>query len=428
MDSSRIPFVSRYWALGLLVLIAASYRLWIPTLWSADLGFPPVPMTGLPIWIHLGYRWIALPTLVMGCLLAAGVRGYSRSHLGWMLVGFTLIVGVVLDQHRLQPWVYQALLYSAWMVLLPGRIVIRSMQILTISIYLYSSIGKFDFQFVHTVGQDFLATAGRLFAADVSTWDETLRSRVVLVFPIAELATALMLILPRTRRIGGYAAITMHVSLLVWLSPLGMNHSLGVLAWNAILAGQAYLLFARPAIATKTQQPPDSQPHDSWRSVVAVVLLGSALALPLSERRDHIDDASLHWDHWLSWALYSPHNSRFHFEVHRSLCSEFPESWGGAVGDDIDADGWHQIDLGQLALEIRGVPMVPQARYQIGLALAIAQSHDIPTVGSSVRGVLRSSSRRLDGTRQEQWLMNLDAMRKRADAFWLLGNQNARER
>ena len=141
----------------------------------------------------------------------------------------------------------------------------------------------------------------------------------------------------------------------------------------------------------------------------------------MSERRDRIDDTAFHWDHWLSWALYSPHNSRFNLEVHRSLVAEFPESWNGAVGSDPDADGWHALDLGQLALDIRGIPIVPQARYQLGLAVAIAHSHDTREgVASSLRGVVRSSSGRLDGKRREQWLVNLDAMRKRAKEFWML--------
>lgn len=396
--------------------------------------FPPVPVADFPDAMHLAYSWIAVPTLAIGCLLASGFLTQSRIHFGWILIGFTLVVGVALDQHRLQPWVYQTLLYSAWMVLLPGRLAIRCMQILTISIYLYSSMGKFDYQFVHTVGQDFLATIGRLVGLDISTWDDTTRSRVVLAFPLAELATALLLIIPRTRRVGAYIAIVMHFSLIVLLSPLGMNHSLGVLAWNAVLAGQAYLLFIKSVVPPESQPAPDessaSESHhtpipqsNSWRSVVSVMLLGLALVLPLSERRDHIDDTSLHWDHWLSWALYSPHNSRFNLEVHRSLVSDFPDSWSGAVGDDTDADGWHPLDLGQLALDIRGVPIVPQARYQLGLAMAITQSHDTPGIESLVRGVLRSSSRRLDGTRREQWLMNLDAVRKRARGFWFLENR-----
>lgn len=437
-SSSRCQLISRYWALGLLGLIVASYRLWVPALWSDNTPLPPVPVSGFPSWFDLAYRWIGLPVLVIGCVLAIGFRGHSRSHIGWALVGCTLIAGVALDQHRLQPWVYQTLLYSAWLVLLPNRITIGLMQILTISIYFYSSIGKFDYQFVHTVGQDFLATAGMLFGLDITTWDETLRSRVVLVFPIAELTTALMLMLPRTRRWGGYVAIAMHVSLIFLLSPLGMNHSVGVLAWNAVLAGQAYLLFAKRSVATAKAPVPDDSNSDevnlasglnsrSWRSVVAFIILGLALALPLSERRDQVGDAALHWDHWLSWSLYSPHNSRFNLEVHRSLVSEFPESWRGAVREDIDADGWHPLDLGQLSLDVRGVPIVPQARYQLGLAVAIARSHGTREgVGSSLRGVLRFSSERLDGNRREEWLMNLKAMKKHADAFWLLEKQSER--
>jgi hypothetical protein len=443
-------------------------------------------MVGVPSWLPLAFSWVAMPMLILGCAFAMGVASNVRTHdqrtrFGWLLIGLTLLVGFVLDQHRLQPWAYQTALYSAWFVCLPKNVAVRCMRILTISIYVYSSIGKFDYQFTHTVGQDFLLTTGSLIGVDVGTWDGSLRHRIVLAFPLVELLAALLLIVPPARRLGGGLAMAMHVNLIVLLSPWGMNHSWGVLAWNAVLAGQAYLLFVIPLTvveptsdgATEPKQAGETESDDlrsrmslgrhPWRTAIAVGLLGLAVLLPLSERRDFKSASAWHWDHWLSWALYSPHNSRFQWEVHRSLTSNFPEAWGDAVGDDFDGDGWHEVDLGTLALTVRGVPVVPQARYQLGWALAIIESLKVPNeVGNEVgngirdgvgdgvdsrfgngtseeidqkkaasqdvanqfkngvRGVLRSSSRRRDGERSEQWLMNLADMQKASRAFWLL--------
>ena len=64
----------------------------------------------------------------------------------------------------------------------------------------------------------------------------------------------------------------------------------------------------------------------------------AALVLPLSER-------SGYWDHWLSWALYSPHNSRAEIQIHQSAVDQLPQIAATYLMPDDDADGRFLCDL-----------------------------------------------------------------------------------
>ncbi|WP_044302892.1 MauE/DoxX family redox-associated membrane protein [Rhodopirellula sallentina] len=417
----RAELVSRYWSGALALLLGVSYRLWLPGAWTQSEFYPAVPLFGVPSWLGTFVTVSLMPLLMVGCgvVFFSGRNGMLR-RTGWLAIAVMLLLGFATDQHRLQPWAYQSFLYACLFVLLPSSLWLTALRVLMISVYLYSSIGKFDFQFLHTVGQDFLGTVTRWTPVDISQWDHRTRLIAAGGFPAVELLLAILLVFPRTRRGGGVLAITMHFGLIVILSPWGMHHSLGVLCWNAVLAGQAYLLFVMPEHAKPdevhgTTQRDESMAGRSVRVMLASVIVLAAVVLPLTERRGRYDQANWRWDHWLSWALYSPHNSRVSVEVHRRVIAEMPLGLRDALRDGDDQDAWREFDLGALSLQARGVPVLPQARYQLKLAIAIAEqqgwSHEI-------RGVLRSCSDRWDGTREEEWMNQLDAMRNVVAKYW----------
>ncbi|MCM2371539.1 MauE/DoxX family redox-associated membrane protein [Aporhodopirellula aestuarii] len=413
--------MSRYWAASLALLIAASFRLWVPPEWTYTTFYPAVPFFAVPRWLISSVSWALIPLTIGSCgVVFFADRTPLFRRMGWLVIAVALAFGFVADQHRLQPWAYQSFLYACLFCLLSSRLTATAFRVLTISIYFYSSIGKFDFQFLHTVGQDFLSTVTSWIGIDVGQWGQRSRLFAAGVFPVAELTLALLLIVPRTRLIGGVMAIGMHLGLIVILSPWGMGHSPGVICWNAVLAGQAYWLFVYPqrhrSDATSDPRLPENEDIccRSLRVSLASVIVLAAVTLPMTERRGRYDRGDWHWDHWLSWALYSPHNSRVHVEVHRSTLDDLSPGLREFVAEDNEGDSWHELDLGQLSLKARGVPILPQARYQLKLAIAIAEqegwTHDI-------RGVLRSASDRWDGTRDERWMNRFDAMQEAAVQF-----------
>jgi hypothetical protein len=348
--------------------------------------------------------------IVIACLVILGRR---RPRWMWPIVAVSLAVSVMLDQHRLQPWVYQSFLYAVLFTLAPRsesgqstEATFRLLRLLTISVYVFSAAGKFDFQFLHTVGQDFLRAPLQWFGVDVSAWSVRTRLFAAACFPAFELCVALTLSWSRTRMLGVWMATAMHLGLLVVLSPLGLGHSPGVMVWNVVMAFQAWWLFAGPAPSADQVADPESR-SAGWLAWAIVVI---AWVMPVFER-------SGYWDHWMAWALYSPHSSRVSMQVHESAIDRLPEAWQKAVSEDDDSDRWHDLRLGSLSLAIRGVPVVPQARYQWALANQLIRQSKIE---NQVRGKVQSASDRWTGDRSEQWWTRPDEFQAAGEAFWLV--------
>ena len=161
----------------------------------------------------------------------------------------------VLDQHRLQPWAYQSMIYATLFASLPWPIARRWMTLLAISVYVYSGLGKLDYQFAHTVGQELIGVAARPFGGLPESISGQMRSVVALALPAAECLTGLCLIPRRLRPIAGSMLIAMHGVLIGLLGPWGLNHSWGVLIWNSLLIVQAWFLFIRPANDPRASGP-----------------------------------------------------------------------------------------------------------------------------------------------------------------------------
>ncbi|QDV41611.1 hypothetical protein Enr13x_14540 [Stieleria neptunia] len=395
---------ARVWATGLVVLILVTFPIWIPP-WGRDPGFPRVPWIAVPAaeWLVAAVESVALAVLVIG-LVAVVYRGADRRC--WWGVAAALAILIVLDQHRLQPWAYQSLLYAVLLAGMSWREGRRWVIAIAISIYFYSASGKFDYQFIHTVGHQMV----QALAAPIGGVGDATATRFALALPIGELAIAIALALPRTRRIGGVCAIAMHVTLIGLLGPWSLSHSLGVLAWNGLLAIQGALLFVvspRPMERSDLHEPPPAPRLLCWPIRLAVV---AALLLPLAER-------SGYWDHWTSWALYSPHNSRAEIQIHSSAIDRMPSDVFAFL-DDPDGDRWHDLDIGQWSLERRWVPIYPQARYQLDLAVRLAERHDL---GQAIRVKVKRVSDRWTGERQETFLIGASELKRQAARYWLGG-------
>ncbi|MDV6034333.1 MAG: hypothetical protein F9B45_30410 [Phycisphaera sp. RhM] len=404
MQSMAANRFARVWAIGLAVLILVTLPIWIPT-WGRDPGFPPVPWVAMPgaEWLVGAVETVALALLLVG-LAAAVYRGADRWC--WWGVAAALAVLIVLDQHRLQPWAYQSLLYSVLFAGMSWRDGRRWVIAIAISIYFYSASGKFDYQFVHTVGHQMVQT----LASPLGGVGDATATRLAFALPTGELAIAIALAFPRTRRIGGVCAIAMHVTLIGLLGPWSLSHSPGVLAWNGLLAIQAALLFVvspRSMERTDRQVPLPARAPLRWPIRLAVV---AALLLPLTER-------SGYWDHWTSWALYSPHNSRAEIQIHQSAIDRMPSDVAAYL-DDPDGDRWSDLDIGQWSLERRWVPVYPQARYQLDLAVQLAERHDLD---QAIRVKLKRVSDRWTGERHETFLIGASELKRQSETYWLGG-------
>ena len=414
----------RVWGAFLLLLVMLTYRLWfIPSTASAYLTIPLLSFLSPPGGVNV------LPSITLVLSLFWAIFLPNRRGWAWWFVAGSLTIAFLLDQHRLQPWAYQSVLYA---VIFASTDAKRGRQLiipLAASIYIYSAAGKFDYQFAHTVGQDFLRVIANPLGGIPADLDESVRVKLALLFPSTELIAGLGLLIPKTRRIAAVVLICMHLSLIVILGPWCLHHSRGVLIWNAMLIVQAAMLMIwRPSDFDPTsnsavmKNPADLQrPHltdvssDQFSSKrpariwLARCVVMFAIAAPLFER-------SGYWDHWTSWSLYSPHTSRVDIELHQSVIAELSPTITEHLSEDEDRDGWRRLAIESWSLASRSVPVYPQSRYQLIMAAEMATENGWD---DQIRVRLRGVADRWTGKRTDKRLLGGQQLSNALTEFWL---------
>jgi hypothetical protein len=427
----------RIWAATLLLLVSATYRLWIPSShWASDsvlstAKFPRLAMTSLPEMLMMGIDFAAFVALIASCIFIILRRDCVKSWWAMVVIAVALSALFICNQHRLQPWAYQGWLYAIVFAAASPKNARRLIVALTISIYAYSAMGKFDQQFLKTVGPSMV---GVLIApvGDGVKPNEHLRlwiERSVVLLPVAELLIAASLICVKTRRYGGIAAIAMHTCLLGILGPFGLGHSWGVLVWNVFLAVQSWLLFVHNSAHGDSEMKADASVGNSRLPEVqffAFAVIGVAVVMPVFERRPS-GEVYGYWDHWLSWSLYSPHTSRVDLEVHESALASLPAVVSNHIRPGGDSDGWVSVQIDRWSLAELSVPVYPQARFQLGVAneiakqlVAAAHKPGQANKRGAIRIKIRSVANRSTGSREEVWAVSSEGIEKQRQRFWLL--------
>lgn len=390
------------WGVCLLLLMLVTAPLWFGS--PRSNRFPVVGLVGdsseLPAWTG---NFLSIATVVC---VACAIMFPVRLRAAWWLVSASLAGGFLWDQHRLQPWAYQSAIYATVFASMQAERARRWLIPMASSLYLYSAAGKFDYQFAHTVGQDFLGFILRSLGSSLDQVELATRVKLAEIIPATEFLGGLSLLFDKTRRLGAAAVITMHAVLVIILSPVGLNHSTGVLVWNIALMVQAYLLFWRQPAA----EIPNDRPVRSHRgAALARLFVLVALIAPLSERYGY-------WDHWTSWSLYSPHTSRVEIEIHRSAVPLLGPSLSRFLEEDGDGDGWSRLSIEDWSLSSRKVPIYPQARYQLSLANQLAQRYQLDR---DIRARLRGRSDRWTGRRLQRLFLGKREISNGLQSFWL---------
>jgi len=400
------------------VLLSCTWPLWL-----GKQEFPVIPLFGC---LHQAPWWIDVACLVGLMLGLVGVTvswnaGLKRSV--WTLVALCGLALVSLDQHRLQPWFYQLIIVAILCGLSQASHARRGLIWIVISIYFYSALGKLDFEFLHTVGQQFWDGMWLLLGRAPREPTELAPVAWIALLPLAELLLAAGLAYPPTRRWAGALACIFHGLLMLLLGPWGLQHSRGVFFWNLQFAGQAWWLFVRPDSwgATKTVGAQVSAPPGSPFSRAAVDWpgwgnrLSSAMALlviglPAVERFGY-------WDHWPSWALYAPHSSRVEVWIASTRVDRLPDSLRQLMPQVSDeAALWRRVPLERWSLAETASPIYPQARFQLGIALALARVVDSQY---EIQAIVHGVANRWNGKRISSELEGTAAIeRAAANNYW----------
>ncbi|MDB5346067.1 MAG: hypothetical protein JWP89_4444 [Schlesneria sp.] len=366
-DAEHDPVVSslaRLLAIGVLALVGVTWKLWTP-----QTVFPQVPLVRLacdwPGWCD----WICLAALVTSAatLLCVGRWGLP-SRLASAGIAISLSGFFILDQHRLQPWAWQFFLLSALLSLADDTTVRQGWIWLTVSIYFWSAVSKFDYNFFQDQGpvlvEGFKHAIG--IRQTMNRWTESFDVWSVFVLAVGELSVAVLLSIRRTRLTGVCLAVLMHGALLVALGPLGLKHTWGVLLWNLFFAGQTWLLFR--VVSTPRSDEAGSRATQrvgliSCRSngVATGIILGAVL-WPILEPVDGCD-------HWLAWAVYSARAGQLEILI----TSDEPPPSSPVDYEQIlrTIDGvsgvYYRPNVSAWSLKELSVPIYPQYRFQVAV-------------------------------------------------------------
>jgi hypothetical protein len=374
-----------------LVMIGLSWPLWID-----DPGFPRIPfasgMPTLPPWVSgVVYGGI------VGTLAAAAFLRAWRPMLGINLP--LLTVAILQDQDRFQPWAYQSGVIGLVMACMSRARALRMARWYMIGLYFYSGLSKLDASFCRELGPTFLDAALGPFGISPRGWPGSILVPSVLAMPAFEIAVAMLLSRPATRRIGLVGAVAQHSALVLILGPWNLGHSAIVLVWNVALIVQDLLLFGPTAI------PSDPEPG-TILDRPAGALFWAAMILPAGERLGLCDA-------WPAHALYASHVERSDIYLHEDDLDGFPEAIRRCLGP-AGVTPWRRLDLTAWSREVRGTPPYPSGRVGNAVAEFLELRHAGPR---PVRLVQWGRASALDARRDRDESLGLGAIRRRADRY-----------
>ena len=385
-----------------VILIGLSWPLWLN-----PAGFPQVPVFSFLVDVPVG----ADRLISGGAFLAWGVAmlGGYRRRFGRVALAIAILSQVILmmlNQHRLQPWAYLAVLSGGLIVACPPRQTLSWMRALLVSVYIYSALGKFDYLFATSIGNQLLQTTLGFVGISTDAWNANLQIGLTLMLPLIELIAGLLLIFQRTRRFGVVLAVGLHLVLILVLGPFGMSQKPGVLVWNLQFCMMIPLLFwpLRESVAADSMEMPTIDRSIAWG---AKGLVAMAIALPLLEPWGL-------WDPWLSWGLYSTRAPRAELYFAENYANRLPASLQPYVSEDLYNGYLKKLHLDRWSLETLNVPLYPSDRFAMGVTTAVL---DKLRLDRGFVVVHSSAPDRWSGEREQKKLVKPDEISKRLQSY-----------
>lgn len=324
-------------------------------LWTGERIIPLVPVfTVSEPTIISSILFIAL-LLLLPCALLC-----PKPKSALFLVPVILCLLALLDQNRIQPWVYH---YGVTLLLLstyswkPNTIleqekILNVMRLMVAAMYFYSGLQKVNPVFVNAVFpfmvEPFIGNSHYFF----SVYAGSLVSCI-------EMFIGIGLLFRKTRSLAIAGAIAMLFFVLLTLGPLGNDWNTVVWPWNIVLTSLVLLLFLR--LETNAQEIITHIP----KTVVSTMVLVLFLVCPIFFFFNS-------WDAYPSFSLYSGQTATMQVSVPDKF--ELPPEFAPYTYTLIESR--KNIDVMQLAVSDIHVPLYPETRVYRAVADTICSTLD----------------------------------------------------
>ena len=378
-SSARLAALRAVISIALLSGILLSLNLWFPTTRT----FPRAPLIiALPQTIAPTVEY-----LLSGLLVAAlAALLFAKRPLKYLVAAIgSLILLVVLDQLRLQPWVYQDLLLLIVLALHNLRspdeqsrlLSLSSLQLIIAALYFWSGVQKLNYSFGHEVLPQLLAPLQNYLPLT-----QMQISLLGIGIALVEIFTGYGLLFKQTRKLCVWLALAMHGFVLVLLIAQGRNHV--VWAWNAALMLIIIILFRRSDAFIR-------QAFANWRASnrfgrAAQVLAISCAVLPASSFWGW-------WDMYLSGALYSGNTALAVVRVDGQTYEKLPETAKRQVFTT--KSGEQMLPVFEWSMAELNVPPYPEPRVYKQLTREICKWAEDK---SQIELIMKGSPAILDGS------------------------------
>jgi uncharacterized membrane protein YphA (DoxX/SURF4 family) len=287
---SRLYYLRLTIVIAYLSGMAHSHKLWI----GASRTFPTVPLIeGVGI-VTPPVEYLLSPLLIISLVASAISR---RSHRYLIAAAFLTVFLILLDQSRLQPWVYQYLIMLSALGWYSGYnpdsaapdYCLAVNQLVIAALYFWSGVQKLNWAFCHEVVPSLLEPYFERLAH---------LPAIGIGIAICEALIGVGLLVRKTRHVAVLSAISLHSLILILLISKGQNSIIWL--WNIGMIFMVVLLFRRTEInVRKRLLRLDGSNSMSHFAKVVLVLCG---VLP------GFSFIGL-WDSYLSAALYSGNTS-----------------------------------------------------------------------------------------------------------------------
>ena len=291
------------WVRGTLLLATLLGLIASAPVWLNTRTFPLLPIASwFPI---LPPPW---DKVLFGMMLAALVAAAWFYRVAVIIFLITSLAAYCGDQNRGQPWLY---MYWAMLLLtlLPTSAVLPACRVAFATVYLWGGIQKCNARFFDQVPAWFVSPAADwhlpAFLLDALRW-------AAASAPFLEIAIAVGLWFPRSRRPGLVAIIVLHLFAVVFLGPLGHNYNWVVWPWNLAMIALAWALFPWTPKAKRDEASIANTFSAVRGSKSALTVLLPFLLLPILSYRGK-------WDSAFSFALYSESNATANLFVTQSF-------------------------------------------------------------------------------------------------------------
>jgi len=346
----RLSLILQTVCIALITGIILSFNLWI-----SDRFYPLASVFNFIPPLASPFDSIAAILLIL-LLLAI----YYNFKSFFIYAALTLLIMLLLqDQNRWQPWIYLYMLFLIPYLLFPVRKEIKGnllpyFQLILIAVYIWSGIHKLHPNFINITFKSILADLFRIHNP------ETINSLKPFGYGvgIVEIIIGLTLLLPQSRKAGVWLATCSHIFIILYLSPLGINHNYAVLPWNIEMIILIFLCFYNTD-STRSFWP-EGNPKFTILTTLAVILTWLLPALNFIGL----------WDHYLSFALYSDKVNDYYIVVGESEIQKIDSRFRKYFKESDKVNGGEIIDVNAWSLGELNVPVYPESRVfkQIGMS------------------------------------------------------------